>query len=52
MENCRFTDCSHRVEPGCAVREATEQGKISSARYESYLKLRDELAESGPRARS
>lgn len=40
---CRFADCTHRVEPGCAVREAVDAGNISQARFESYLKLREEL---------
>ena len=37
--NCRFDDCSHRKEPGCAVREACEAGKIERTRYDSYLRL-------------
>ena len=36
---CRFQDCSHRKEPGCAVREAREAGQIEKTRYDSYLKL-------------
>jgi ribosome biogenesis GTPase len=40
---CRFADCSHRDEPGCAVRAAVKAGAITSGRYESYLSLRDEL---------
>jgi ribosome biogenesis GTPase len=40
---CRFTDCSHRGEPGCALRAAVESGAISRRRFESYLKLREEL---------
>ena len=36
---CRFTDCSHRKEPGCAVSEAAEDGKISISRLNSYRKL-------------
>ncbi|MCU0626133.1 MAG: ribosome small subunit-dependent GTPase A [Gemmatimonadaceae bacterium] len=40
---CRFADCTHRVEPGCAVREALEAGRIGTARYESYVKIRGEL---------
>ena len=36
---CRFDDCSHRKEPGCAVREAFEAGKIEKTRYDSYLRL-------------
>jgi len=45
LEYCRFSDCTHAVEPGCAVRAAVEAGEVSSARYESYLKLREELEE-------
>ena len=45
-ENCRFADCGHVSEPGCAVRKGVESGGISRARYESYLKLREELRES------
>ena len=40
---CRFTDCRHRDEPRCAVKAAVEDGKLSAARLESYLKLQDEL---------
>jgi ribosome biogenesis GTPase len=40
---CRFADCSHVVEPGCAVRDAVQRGAVSAERYESYLKLLDEL---------
>ena len=36
---CRFDDCSHRKEPGCAVREAVETGGIEKTRYDSYLRL-------------
>ena len=43
---CRFRDCVHDGEPGCAIREAVAAGEISSARHQSYLKLREELAES------
>jgi ribosome biogenesis GTPase len=45
LEHCRFTDCTHRVEPGCAVRAGVEGGEVSRDRYESYLKLRSELEE-------
>ena len=37
--SCRFDDCSHRKEPGCAVRSAVEAGKIGKSRYDSYLRL-------------
>ena len=36
---CQFHDCSHRSEPGCAVRQAVEAGEIGESRYESYLRL-------------
>lgn len=36
---CRFRDCSHEVEPGCAVRAAREAGTIEPTRYTSYLRL-------------
>ena len=36
---CRFDDCSHRKEPGCAVRSACEAGEIEKTRYDSYLRL-------------
>ena len=36
---CQFHDCSHRKEPGCAVRDAVSQGRIEATRYDSYLKL-------------
>ena len=36
---CRFPDCSHRREPGCAVRAAVETGEIGQSRYRSYLRL-------------
>lgn len=45
LEECRFGDCTHRVEPGCAVLSGVEAGVVSKARYESYLKLRKELEE-------
>lgn len=42
---CQFSDCTHRHEPGCAVRAAVEAGEISRVRYESYLRLREEHEE-------
>ena len=39
---CRFRDCRHRTEPGCAVRAAAEAGEIAPERLESYHKLHDE----------
>ena len=48
LNECRFRDCTHAVEPGCAVRAALEAGEVSRARWESYLKLRAELAGESP----
>jgi ribosome biogenesis GTPase len=45
LGHCRFDNCSHDHEPKCAVRDAVEAGSVSRERYESYLKLRIELAE-------
>lgn len=42
-EDCRFRDCSHTNEPGCAVRAAHERGELSKERLDSYLALRGEL---------
>jgi ribosome biogenesis GTPase len=36
---CRFTDCTHLQEPGCAVRAGVEQGTIAASRYASYRKI-------------
>ena len=43
--DCRFADCTHTAEPGCAVKAAVGTGSVSAARYDSYLKLRGELAD-------
>lgn len=43
LGNCRFADCTHLVEPGCAVREAVDQGSIAAGRMESYGLLHAEL---------
>jgi ribosome biogenesis GTPase len=40
--NCRYADCSHGHEPGCAVRAAVENGELSEDRYSSYIKLKKE----------
>ena len=37
--DCQFHDCTHRSEPGCAVRQAVETGKLEKTRYDSYLRL-------------
>ena len=43
--NCRFDDCSHRKEPGCAVTEALAAGEIEPTRYDSYLRLYEKAAQ-------
>jgi ribosome biogenesis GTPase len=40
VAQCQFNDCTHLQEPGCAVREAVENGEIHPRRYDSYLRLR------------
>ena len=42
---CRFADCSHRLEPGCAVRAAVDAGRLDESRLKSYRRLAHELAE-------
>ena len=41
---CRFSDCSHENEPGCAVRQAVKDGLIAEERYRAYMKLKAENA--------
>ena len=43
--SCRFQGCTHTHEPGCMVKEALENGKISRKRYENYLEMYRELEE-------
>lgn len=43
-EQCKFRDCNHQREPGCAVRAAIEAGTLDANRYAHYIKLRDEVA--------
>ena len=42
---CKFHDCKHGSDKGCMIREAVEKGLLDEARYESYLKLEDEIEE-------
>jgi len=42
VTDCRFSDCTHAVEPGCAVIQAVEDGRVSEHRYESYVRLHEE----------
>ncbi len=45
LGSCQFHDCSHRREPGCAVRAALETGDIEKSRYDSYLKLYEKASQ-------
>ena len=46
MTACKFGDCTHIVEPACGVRTAVAEGRISAERYDSYLRLREEIEDS------
>jgi len=39
MHQCRYTNCTHLHEPGCAVKEAVQNGKLSKIRYDGYLRI-------------
>ncbi|MCX7772617.1 MAG: ribosome small subunit-dependent GTPase A [Clostridia bacterium] len=43
VKECRFSDCKHQNEPGCAVRAALQNGSLSEKRWENWLKLQKEL---------
>ncbi len=45
MNNCQFNDCMHLEEPGCAVKDAVNNGSIHAERYISYLNIRDTIIE-------
>ena len=48
LGSCRFADCRHRLEPGCAVRAAVAAGRIAPSRYESYAAIVDREREQRP----
>ena len=48
LGRCRYPDCAHRKEPGCAIRAAAEAGAIGKTRYESYLRLYDIVKDHKP----
>ena len=50
-KECRFKDCSHKNEPGCAVKEAIENGILDNERLESYFKLKREVKYDGLNSR-
>jgi ribosome biogenesis GTPase len=51
MDRCRFTDCRHVAEPGCAVKEAVSSGHIAPRRHENYMKLLETVEALQRRAR-
>ena len=51
LGDCRFADCRHRGDQGCAIRGAVEAGRISADRYRRFLKLLDKLPPDRPAAR-
>ncbi len=42
--NCKYSDCSHRTDAGCAIRAAVESGELDAGRHESFLNLENEIA--------
>lgn len=44
-QQCRFSDCKHQRDAGCAIRAAVEDGTLDAERYESYLRLEEEIEE-------
>ena len=44
--DCRFVNCTHTGEPGCAVKKALEEGRIAPSRYASYLNMLEDGDES------
>lgn len=45
LGKCRFSDCTHNTEPGCAVKAAIESGELDISRWESYRKLKEEAVD-------
>lgn len=50
LGKCRFSDCRHQTEPGCAIREAIANGELSRERWESYISLKTEAKYSDDKA--
>ena len=50
LGRCRFADCAHQKEPGCAIRAAIDQGLLDEMRWEQYRKLKNEAFFSGEKA--
>ena len=50
LGKCKFNDCKHRTEPGCAIKEAIANGELSRERWESYIALKNEAKYSDDKA--
>ena len=48
---CKFSDCTHTAEPGCAVQRAVQLGTLDSRRFENYMKLKTETNYAGLNAK-
>ncbi len=42
---CKYRDCKHDTDPGCAIREAVEEGKIAETRFENYHRILESMAQ-------
>ncbi|EFE8355100.1 ribosome biogenesis GTPase RsgA, partial [Escherichia coli] len=42
---CKYRDCKHDTDPGCAIREAVEDGKIAETRFENYHRILESMAQ-------
>ena len=45
LHDCRFANCTHRHEPGCAVMQAVDEGRISEERYQNYLNILEDVTQ-------
>ena len=45
LGKCRFSDCKHETEPGCAIRAAIDSGELDISRWESFRKLQEEAVD-------
>ena len=45
MHECKFANCLHLKEPGCAIKKAVENGEIAASRYKSYLSMLEDIRE-------
>jgi ribosome biogenesis GTPase len=45
LGHCKYRDCKHDTDPGCAIREAVEQGKIAVSRFENYHRILESMSQ-------